>query len=71
MNLMLSHNQQLDLSNLQISNLQPKNIVLFTVYCLLFTVYSLPKIKTFHKVCHETGKMVPQIKIRDTVIITE
>ena len=26
MNLMLGHNQQLDLSNLQISNLQPKNI---------------------------------------------
>ena len=28
MNLMFGHNQQLDLSNLQISNLQPKNIVL-------------------------------------------
>ena len=26
MNLMLGHNQQLDLSNLQILNLQPKNI---------------------------------------------
>ena len=32
MDLMLVHNQQLDLSNLQISNLHPKNIVLSLFY---------------------------------------